>query len=443
MTLSHGESGLSLDPIRNGILDAGKRYWTAGEQVVAALAAEGRSTWPTQSYLGHEEVALPDWAHSLGVGPARALLVDARALAPGGSDAFDRCDWWLAAALMLWSSAEREHEAAHGPLHSYSFRAKIDQYAYDYAWVNRILLLLRRMAARRIDAAEDVVFGPRPKASIVITFDLDAVSRLPELRLKQSVFQAINAGRSLFRGKMGNAFSRLQAMAGAWLAPSDLWTLDRLREDLASYAVKTRMHVYAGPAGWSRNWVGRLMDPGYDIADARLTSALCGFLQDGHQIGLHPGFESWRSAEAIGRQRNRLADAIGTSATTCRQHWLRFSFAETWAAQSKAGLSLDSTLGFNDRWGFRNSAALRFIPVEPVTMSALPIKAEPMVLMDSHLYDYDLEASQDPTATIDRCLDEVVAVGGQATVLWHPHTLHPSIGWDSGFAHLLKRVAEA
>lgn len=428
------------DPIRSGIIEAGRRYWAGQESLLSAMAAETLSVWPSRRYDGHVEVALPEWAKDLGVGSAATLLVDARAVTPGDSHAFERCDWWLAAALMLWSAAEREHEAAHGPLHSYAFRAGIDQRAYDRAWVNRILLLLRRAAARQVGSSENAIFGPRPRSEIVLTLDLDAVSRLIELRFKQSAFQAVNAARSLLRGKAGASLRRLRAAAGAWTAPADLWTLDELRRDLASRAVSARMYVYAGPAGWSRDWGGRLMDPGYDAGSLRLSSFLQGFLQDGHEIGLHPSFASWHSADMIGHQRSRLSDVLGNPVVACRQHWLRFSFDKTWAAQAKAGLQLDSTLGFNDRWGFRNSAALRFTPVDPATMSRLPIEAEPMVLMDSHLYDYDLEAAEAPEATINRCIDEIDAVGGEATVLWHPHTLHPSIGWGKGFAHLLARM---
>lgn len=428
------------DPIRSRLVEAGRRYWTGQEPMLSAMAAEAKSIWPSRPYNGHAEIALPQWAKDLGVGPAGMLLVDARAIAPGHAHAFERCDWWLAAALMLWSAAEREHEAAHGPLHSYAFRAAIDQRAYDRAWVNRILLLLRRMAARRAGSTEEAIFGPRPRPKVVLTMDLDAVSRLIELRIKQSAFQAANAVRSLSRGKLAAASSRLRAVAGAWLAPGDLWTLDGLRRDLAAHSVKARMHVYAGHAGWSRDWVGRLMDPGYDVGSPRLSSALQDFMRDGHEIGLHPSFTSWHSAQAIARQRSRLADVLDEDILACRQHWLRFSFAQTWAAQAEAGLCLDSTLGFNDRCGFRNSAALRFKPVDPATMSALPMEAEPMILMDSHLYDYDLAAADAPEATIDRWLDEVEAVGGEATVLWHPHTLHPSIGWGRGFAHLLARL---
>jgi len=64
----------------------------------------------------------------------------------------------------------------------------------------------------------------------------------------------------------------------------------------------------------------------------------------------------------------------------------------------------------------------------------------PTVLMDSHLYDYQMLAADDRRATMRAWLDEVVAVAGQAAVLWHPHTLSDDYGWREGFEELLVAI---
>jgi len=65
-----------------------------------------------------------------------------------------------------------------------------------------------------------------------------------------------------------------------------------------------------------------------------------------------------------------------------------------------------------------------------------------MVLMDSHLFDYqDLDAS-DQSAVIDKLISEIQLVGGQASIIWHPHTLGSDYGWESAFDMLLDRLGE-
>src|SRR5262249_34905731 len=145
--------------------------------------------------------------------------------------------------------------------------------------------------------------------------------------------------------------------------PSNLWTFDRLLNSLERRGLRSRFHVYGGPAGWQRRWPGLLMDPGYDCGDPRLAQFLRHLAQEGFEIGIHPSYTSFTSAAAIAAERNHLADVLGQPVTACRQHWLRFSWAKTWSAQAAAGLLRDSTLGFNDRPGFRNGSALAFRPV--------------------------------------------------------------------------------
>ena len=65
------------------------------------------------------------------------------------------------------------------------------------------------------------------------------------------------------------------------------------------------------------------------------------------------------------------------------------------------------------------------------------MRVTPMVLMDSHLYDYATLSEEGRFAAIDAILDELVATGGEASVIWHQRVFHDDYGWGGGYAYLL------
>ena len=132
----------------------------------------------------------------------------------------------------------------------------------------------------------------------------------------------------------------------------------------------------------------------------------------------------------------------GGAVTACRQHWLRFSWKRTWAAQEVAGIEFDTTLMFNDRPGFRNAAALCWRPWNAILHKQHKVKVQPSVLMDSHLYDYQQLGDSDRQQQIRNWLGECDYVHGQTAVLWHPHTLTKDYGWKQGFESVLMVMKE-
>lgn len=417
--------------VRAHLLDAGARYWSRGTEWLADAAAPITTAPPAQRFV---RVALPEWARDLGVGIPSSLLVDAACVQPGDAPAFARCDWWRAAFLHLTGAYERDHERRRGPSQSYALRLDCEPALFDHAWVNRICLLLRRAAARRLGRDEDATFGPLPAAEIVLTHDVDALAVQGAVRFKQGTFQLFNAARLTARGRLGAAAQRLR-QSGRFLAGGAREApFASLLAAMARMGRTAVFHLFAAaPPPW-RDWRARLFDPGYDVQCPSARALLHDVARAGHRIGLHPSFDSYRDGARIAAERARLEGITGTPVLLCRQHWLRFSWADTWAAQAAAGLRLDMTLGFNDRPGFRHGAALCCAP-----WAAAPgLRSVPLLFMDSHFYDYELVAASPLPQRLARWVDEVRAVRGIASVLWHPHTLDSLYGWRAGFEQLLE-----
>jgi hypothetical protein len=427
---------------RDYVLQALGRYWPRGSEAVGALpipraAEHGQPALPPPM----EMVELPQWAKDVGV--EGGLLVPAQVVFPpccdGAQPAWTRTDWLRAAHWHLDATAERAYERRHGPIDSYSFRlAGWDARIWRRAWVNRIALFLRRWAARQQSADESRLLGPLPRAELVLTHDVDAVAKTAAIRLKQSAFHLFNSGRFAAAGRLAAAAAKLLHAGRFLLGPGRYWRFEEIVRLEDQQGSRSHFNFYGGPGGRRRTWKEALLDPAYCVEHPRLAGMIRRLRDGGWTIGLHPSFQARDDARLIRSQRERLERVLGGPVTSCRQHWLRFSWQGTWQAQQAAGLRLDTTLGFNDRPGFRNAAALCFHPWchragRPMTLEALPT-----VLMDSQLYDYQPAGSDALAARMAPWLEEVRAVGGCAALLWHSHTLSDDYGWGGGFRRVLQ-----
>jgi hypothetical protein len=380
-------------------------------------------------------IKLPDWA--------RQWSVDGSVLVPReavGDETWEKTDWWLAIFLMLECWHEKVWESLHGPIHSYSFRLKgWDARVWDHAWVNRIILFLQEWLA--VERATDRVslFGELPKPELLLSHDVDALRKTVPIRLKQCAFNLFNALRSLSKGKMRSCRERLSNAFRMLLGNEDWWTFEKLLDIQKKAGISATYHFFADdrtktPGRW-------LFDPGYKLVKTKEKKLVRRIMDAGHKIGLHPSFDSWDCAKKISRQRRNLANASNSTITCCRQHWLRFSWRDTWMAQSSAGIETDSTLMFNDRPGFRNSSAIQWHPWNTKSGSRHQIMAQTSVLMDSHLYDYQALSAKNREKEISSWVDECKKVHGRTSFLWHPHTLSSDYGWEEGFTDLLEKIS--
>lgn len=432
------EAAKEIACARAYVLEAGERYWAKGRACVADLPLPVSEGQPACEFRW---VQLPDWAADLGVGDENALLVDASFVLPGEGPAHCRCDWLMGAFHHLTGAVERAHERLCGPTHSYFMRLrKGDRTPFQYAWVNRIFLFLRRWAARNAGREETSVFGALPAWEIRLTHDVDAVTKTAPIRLKQSAFHLINAGRACLRGDLGLGGRKLvQAakFAGGAGNYDRFAEICRLEEQAGVRSVFNFYGHVSARAKTAKTWI---FNPGYDVTAKPLRERIAWLNQGGWQIGLHQAFDSWRDADRMRAEKQVLESVLGEAVRCCRQHWLRFSWEHTWRAQQEAGLLQDSTLGFNDIPGFRNGSALEFHPYDFETRKAMRLSVCPLVLMDSHFYDYAGGDDASPLRHGQRYLQEVKAVHGTAAIVWHQRVFDPDYGWGDTYAQLLREV---
>jgi hypothetical protein len=186
----------------------------------------------------------------------------------------------------------------------------------------------------------------------------------------------------------------------------------------------SRVHEYDPTYGWN--------DP---VTFEGRRTTVAGMMERlparGFEVGLHGSYLSHGDEDELIRQRQSVAGAARAEVAGGRQHFLRFEVRRTWPAQVMAGLTYDSTLGYNEAVGFRAGIAAPFRPWNPETRAAHEILELPMTLMDGTLFRtlrLDAEAAGVRTR---KHLERVATVGGLSVLLWHPNAADESHfpGW--------------
>ena len=413
------------------------RYWEKGVEHVASLPVTVSGNSTVQIPLVLCSINMPSWAKECGIGGAILVPVESTNL----GNQWNQVDWWLAIFLLLECWHERLNEQKKGkPIHSYSTRLKNwDTRAWDAAWVNRIALFMRKWIEQIRDGKVDDLIGPAPNPTIYLTHDVDAVKKTLPIRLKQCAFNGFNAIRNMARCNVIGVFSNVCSSFRFLFRSDDWWTFDRLLELEKNKELNVQFNFYSDRRKKTlKSW---LFDPEYDSSSLKLKKLFVKIKNQGYSIGLHPTFDAWENQGRIKQQKDQLEEDAETGVVACRQHWLRFSWRSTWSAQEKAGIKQDSTLMFNNRPGFRSSAAMIWSPWNAADDEAHSIKELPTMLMDAHFYDYCNTNDLNLKSEIKKWVQECIVVGGEIAVLWHPHTLSKDYDWNYGFKILIDEMA--
>ena len=384
------------------------------------------------------QVALPAWCEDVGV--EKHLLVPQWAY-QHAQGKWDFIDW---IAVIFWYTenlAERAYEKMCGPIHSYSIRLKgWNSALWNHAWVNRIALLLRKWAAMIKGSDEKSLFGSLPKAEIKLTHDVDAVSKTFPIRIKQTAFHLFNTARFLIRGKPLLSIKSFKKCLQFSMSNDNYWCFDEINKVEEQHGVKSTYNFFSLNPARKRNCKDYLMDPSYNVQGKDLQNQIRTLYNNGWSIGLHPSFDSWQNAEYFKEEKDNLESSLGHSIYTCRQHWLRFSFQDTWKMQQSCGIREDTTLGFNDRPGFRNASALTKAVWDFNQDKATNLVSIPMILMDSHLFDYRPMDDNIKLNEIKMWLNEVKFVGGSASVVWHQRVFSNDYKWGKIYSDLMQEI---
>ncbi|HYE33781.1 MAG TPA: hypothetical protein VEH27_20340 [Methylomirabilota bacterium] len=329
--------GLSFERLH--VLESLSRYWPRHRELIVALLAKpppmsrARITLPPKL----ARIQLPFWAEDLGV--EGHLCIPAE-LWPKGPAAWQDTPWLEVAFWFLSAMPEQLFADRFGNIHSQSERLQSwPVEMWNIAWVNRIALFLRRWAARHNNRNEDELFGPLPKAQLAVAHLLEA----PGL-----------AGAS-----------RKSAPLMARLFGEDLFSLEALIERGKSAHLREIIFLPVTILAGSKcaDSISLLRS----AADARF------------ELGLSLSGDCPAEPMSMTIQRERVEALLERRVRICRSDAARLDWARSWAAAADAGFREDFTLGFVDRFGFRNSAAFSTAAWHFAQRTALPIQQQPFI----------------------------------------------------------------
>lgn len=273
-----------------------------------------------------------------------------------------------------------------------------------------------------------------------LTHDVDqpwaAVGR-PRLAVARSLL-----GDLVRRRDLGLAASRVRAIiqARAGRVDHDPYnTFDFLMTQSESHGTRSTFYFQARPSGRYGSQ--------YRLTDPQIQGLMRTIHERGHEIGLHPSYESHGSLERTIQEFDDLRAAcdlagVAQASWGVRQHYLRFEAPTTWRILDRAGFAHDSTVGYAERIGFRAGTCREFPVFDLLTSRSLRIRERPLLVMDATLLTYMSLGLDEAVSRAGAIADACRLHEGDATILYHNHTLHTRRLRDH-YRTLLQRVVSS
>jgi hypothetical protein len=287
----------------------------------------------------------------------------------------------------------------------------------DYPWIDRIVQFFETLLDLKPAQDERLAGLPRwpgnKKWAVALSHDVDMLFKW---RFRTGI-------HLLMRTPIYLLSFRLRKMVGLWgellckmRTGRDPWfLLDEMMDLESRHGVLSTFFFLAEPKDHQTYR--------YHIARPQVVSLLAQIQERGFELALHAGYFSFRNRDRLKREKLRFENAASVQALGVRQHWLRFEREFSWLDHELSGFQVDSSLGFNDRPGFRAGTSLPFHPWDLQTRQGRELLEVPLSLMDSQLFDeqtLDFDAAKQQLETLFSNLRQS---HGLLVVNWHSHVL--------------------
>ena len=272
-------------------------------------------------------------------------------------------------------------------------------------------------------------FWPEGKTcAVCLTHDVDGVKK---------TYQWISYPLKLIRqGNFGGLVSQFYSFIDKLKGHEPYWTFDEITRIEGERGVTSSFYFLkeTGEVLLSDRKTWRHAGRRYNFNDKNVRDLLLTLHSGGWEVGLHGSFYSYLDLEKLKSEKAALEYALGSPVIGGRQHNLNLKIPDTWLNQEKAGLSYDTTLGFNDCLGFRWGISFPFRPWYAGENRNLAVLQIPLAIEDLPYF-----RNPQPWNAFLRIFNHVELSHGVVTLLWHHSVFneHEFPGWAADYIKIL------
>jgi peptidoglycan/xylan/chitin deacetylase (PgdA/CDA1 family) len=169
------------------------------------------------------------------------------------------------------------------------------------------------------------------------------------------------------------------------------------------------------------------MDGCYNINEKPILDLIGDIADRGHEIGLHPSFNTYDSLKQTKKEvliLKKVARLKGVSINNLgsRQHYLRWSTPDTALNLANSGVKYDTTLGYADLIGYRCGVCYEYGFYDVIKKTPINLMIRPLLIMDVALFGRkNMNFSYDGKSLeiINKYKKQCQQFGGNFTLLWH------------------------
>ena len=312
-------------------------------------------------------------------------------------------------------------------------RKKPPEFKLDKPIINHYVLWLKE-AIRLISDKEgfNIEFEPlwgKYSYAVILTHDVDYLGGW-------RFWGFFRAFEEVRRGNLKNAL-KVKFKSLNPFSPNPLWSFERLVKIEKEFGAGSTFFFLDSPGNFLTAYLKGTSTYSIDTKELKM---LFKFLKsEGKEISLHGSYDSYKDGAKLRKEKEHLESVLGEKVHGIRQHYLRFSYPETWLAQSEANFKYDSTLAYAESPGFRSAIAAPYYP--PMEDKIIPILEFPLHLMDRTFTKYK---KSDIKRSFFEEIEKVKEVNGLTVILWHNSSVD-ELGFSGywNFYHdLLKHLVE-
>jgi hypothetical protein len=238
------------------------------------------------------------------------------------------------------------------------------------------------------------------KPVFVLSHDID--------NIKKSYFRyALFYIREMLKGKKKVDVKKI--ISYFFISYKKMWSFKTLQK------IEQKRHIksvyYFLPAGE--------FDSDYSLSSKRIIKIIKKLKSEGCEIGLHGVFDSYLDLEKLSTLKILSEKIFGFDKIGIRQHFLMCSLPQTFIYQKKAGFLYDSTLGYAEYEGFRNSFCFPFKLYDFENDVILDYWQIPLLAMDVSLFEYRRMNYEQILESFSEIMAEIKKFNGVFELLWH------------------------